>query len=361
MANLRIQTHHLKKGMMIAADVYTHAGVIIVPKDTVVTKDVVDLLTRHFVDDVIIDYEPKKKDTWQLQKGRKTSKKNSNKSEKFVQAFHVAEESLSQNLKEIVQQDKEVDIQALLELIQTVVNKAENETELCTMLHCMKCSSEALYAHSIHVALYAQLLARWAELPPEETELVMLAGLLHDIGHLNYSETAQNGFCLHEELEKRCQEKHSLYGYKLLQNKTVNYRIKQAVLTHHECMDGSGFPMGVAFENINDISRVLSIADTYATLSMEEPGYPVMSPFEILKYMQSQEFSRFDSRYLLTFMEHIAQNFIQHEVLLSNGKKGTIVMLNKLDLTRPLVQMEDRFVDLTVHKDLEIKEIYAEI
>ena len=148
-----------------------------------------------------------------------------------------------------------------------------------------------------------------------------------------------------------------MHGYKLLRDKTLDYRIKQAILTHHERLDESGFPMGVPFENINGISRILAIADTYVTLTMEEPGYPALSPFEALMHFQTREHGKFDSRYLLMFTEHIAQNFIQQRVRLNNDKTGTIIMLNKLDLLRPLVQIDDYFVDLSVHKDLIIKEI----
>lgn len=328
--------------MIITADVYTNNGVVIVPKGTCVTKEVYDLLTRHFVEEVIVEYDT----------GKKSKEKIRNK--EFKQSFHIAEEVLSLNLKEIVQQDKEVDIHELYDVVQNVAAKADNDVELCKMLHNIEITSENLYTHSVNVALYAQLLARWAGLSEEYLEMVVLAGLLHDIGHLQYSETAQGFLCLHEELEHRYQEKHALYGYKMLKNKTLKYQIKQAVLTHHEYMNGKGFPMGVSFENINDISRILAIADSYAVLSVEEPGYPSMSPFELLNYMHSQEFCKFDSSYLLIFIEHVAQNFIRHEVLLNNGKKGVVVMLNKMDLTRPLVQVGEQFVDLAIHKELNI-------
>ena len=59
----------------------------------------------------------------------------------------------------------------------------------------------------------------------------------------------------------------------------------------------------------------------------------------------------------MEFISHIAQNYIQHKVRLNNGKVGTIVMLNKMALTRPLVQIEDWFIDLAVQKDIKIQEI----
>lgn len=355
MAKIRIQTHHLKKGMIIKEDVYTHVGVIIVPQNTIVTKEVHELLTRHFVDDVIVEYLPEKKGG--VQKALKTSREKQKKMKEFTRTFHIAEETLSQNLMEIVQQDKEIDVPALLDMVQSVVSKADNDTDLCNMLLCMRNSSENLYAHSIHVALYARLLADWGKFTATETDLVVLAGLLHDIGHLKYSEKEWKDICLHEEMEKHYHEKHPHYGYKMVHNKTLDHRVKQAILTHHERMDGSGFPMGVTYSNINNVARVLAIADTYATLSMGEPGYSAMPPFEILNFLHTQEIGKFDSGYLSVFMEHIMQSFIQRKVLLNNGQTGTVIMLNKLNLLKPLVQIEDYFVDLAIQKGLDIKEV----
>ncbi len=357
MANLRIQTNRLKKGMIIKADVYTHSGVVIVPAETIVTKEVFELLTKHLVDEVLVEYNLKKKETSLSYRGKSLPEEKKKRVEEFTQEFYGAEESLSRNLKDIVEQDEDVDIQGLLNTVQAVVNKADNDMDLCTMLLGMKNYSESLYAHSIHVALYGKLLAGWVDLEKEEREYVVLAGLLHDIGHLKYSEKEQKRLLLHDELRKCCNEKHPMHGYKLLKDKTLDYRVKQAVLTHHERMDESGFPMGISYENINGIARILAIADTYVTLTTEESGYPAVSPFEALKYLQMQELGKFDSRYLLVFMEHLAQSFIQQKVRLNNDKVGTVVMLNKLDLLRPLVQVEDYFVDLSVHKDLLIKEV----
>lgn len=357
MANLRIRTSRLKKGMLITADVYNRAGVILVPSNTVVTKEVFDLLTRHFIDEVTIDYSPEKKEEpapVQMPKYRSISPEQQ---KEFNETFQVAEDSLSQSLKDIVEQDKDIDIQGMLDMVNSVISKADGDVNLFDLLHNMKKSSENLFSHSINVSLYAQMLGRWVGLAPDEIEAVSLSGLLHDIGHLKYEDMDPKTFTLHNDLVKRYHDKHPAHGYKIVQAKEIDYRIKQAILTHHERMDQSGFPMGVSFTNINAISRVLAIADTYATLTTEEPGHPAMSPFEVLKQFQNVEVGKFDSRYLLTFIERISQNFIQHDVLLTNGQTGTIVMLNKTDLTKPLIQIGTYFLDLSLRNDVGIKKI----
>lgn len=355
MALIRMKTHHLKKGMIINADVYNRAGVILVPKGTPVTSEVFELLTKHFIDDVIIDYTLEPATISGISEEKTLLRKK--RLQDFTRAYHVAEETLSQNLRDIVMQDKEVDIPALLNLLHNVINNASDDLSLFDMLHSMQTDSNTLYSHSINVSLYSQLLARWVGLNPEEIELVSLAGLLHDIGHMKYPESDEVPFTLHDELAKNCHEQHPTLGYRLLQNKTIDYRIKQAVLTHHERFDESGFPLGVSFVNINQITRILSIADSYVTLITEEAGYPAFTPFDALKQLQETDYKKYDYKFLTTFIGHVSQNYIQHDVLLTDGRTGTILMINKNDLTRPLVQVGNLFVDLAKQKDLKIEKI----
>lgn len=357
MANIRMKTNRLKKGMVISSDVYTRSGVVLVPENTVVTKEVYDLLTRHFIDEVTVEYEVKTAPAPTPASAPPTPRIDEKKLQEFTKTYKIAEETLSQNLKDIVNNDKDVDIASLLDLLHSIINKSDGDLNLCDLLFNMQHSSETLYSHSINVSLYAQLLGRWVNFTREEIELVSLAGLLHDIGHLKYPDADQQSFSLHEGMIKACHEQHPTFGYRLVQHKNVDFRIKQAILTHHERMDKSGFPLGVSFNNLNSIARAIAIADSYVTLITEEYGHPALTPFEALKKLQENDFNKYDSRYLMTFIDRIAQNYIQHEVLLSNGQTGVIIMLNKTDLTRPLVQIGSMFLDLALQTDISIKKI----
>lgn len=336
-----IKTYRLKKGMVIKKDVYSYNGLVIVPAGTEVTQEVQTLLTKHLVETVVVE--------------RVVKNKNKHLKE-FTETFQIAETVLTKSLKDIVERAQEIETSSLLSSVQMIVDKTSNEMDLCNMLCHMQQHSPNLYTHSINVALYSKLLAEWNAFSKEETELAILSGLLHDIGHVNTEETGEK-IILHEELERKSYITHTTQAYKILQKKEVDYRVKQAVLTHHERLDGSGFPIGVTFRNINPISRIVAIADVYATMTMEEKGYPSMNPFEILYFMQNQEIGKLDSIFLHNFLEHIAKSYIQCEVLLDNGQQGKIVMLNKFDLTRPLIQVDTQFIDLAINKNVNIKKI----
>ncbi|MBO5351880.1 MAG: HD domain-containing protein [Lachnospiraceae bacterium] len=373
MAQKRMWTRDLKEGMVVKADVFTRNGVIIVPARTVINQEVLELLARHSIREVFVEVDaPKPAEPVVKPEPVKPieaapvpvvvpnfleEREKAQRMEVFTATFHVAEETLSQSLRELAYQDKDVNIDQLLNMVNSVVAKADNEVNLCDMLFKMKQSAESLYAHAINVSLYAQLLARWIGLSAEEIELVGIAGLLHDIGLLKCQQEEEGiPIYFHDEHdnEVRIWERHVVYGYNMIKDKPLDIRVKQAVLTHHERMDGRGFPHQMDYRNINTISKVLAIADTYDTLTLIEPDYEPLSPFEALRQLNYEYYLKLDADMIMTFVDRMAQNFIRYEVILSNGQRGRIVMINKHDQARPLVQVGDEFIDLSKQTDITI-------
>lgn len=359
MACFRVHTDRLRKGMIIKSDVYTRTGMTLVPINTPVTKDVVALLTKHFIDYVMVDYQSTASCPEDIPSPESVPKVGQQQIEVFEEKFQIAETALSENLINVVTNEKDLDVPLLLDMLNSIVDNSENEVNLCNMLFAMQKKAEGLYTHSINVALWGQVLAKWMNLKKEDIELIGTAGLLHDIGLLKLGSSPElpPNFTFHAEMEGGPYIKHAVLGYNLLKDKNIDIKVKQAVLTHHERQDGSGFPLKVSKENINYISRIIAIADTYDTMIMAEEGVKTRSPFWLLKHLEDTGYQKYDSHMLMTFISHVTNNFIRHKVRLSNGLIGQIVLINKFNLTRPLVQIGNSFIDLSVRKDIGINEI----
>ena len=157
---LRMSVNRLREGMMIKEDVFSKTGAVIVPDGAVVTKDVVALLTRHFVDSVMVEYPTGRKERPEQQEQSAPAKEQHLK--EFQAEFSVAEQSISEELKDIVYRSKDVNISMLLEPLNGLLKKADDDTDLADMLLHMKKQQSGLYAHTINVALFGQLLARWS-------------------------------------------------------------------------------------------------------------------------------------------------------------------------------------------------------
>ena len=60
---------------------------------------------------------------------------------------------------------------------------------------------------------------------------------------------------------------------------------------------------------------------------------------------------------IVIFLKKISEFYVGNKVLLSTGEEGEIVYLNKFDLTKPLVRVNDKFLDLSMQTEVKIKEV----
>lgn len=361
-----VSIEELENGMLISADVHTESGVVVVPKNTTVNAEVLNLLARHGIMEVPVrinaDGSVFSGDELDLLTGAldmlEYMEERANKQETFEDTFKFAKTEVKEIFDKLVA-GEDVDVYALLEIVAAVVEKADNDTNLFHMLYQkMNQGTEDLYVHSINVSLYAQLLAKWVRLSADEVELAGLAGILHDVGLLVCREQGEKNITLHGEYTNKCGFGHMVHSYNLVKDMDVDERLKQAILTHHERMDLSGFPQRLSYRSLNNVSRVVAIADAFATLTMKEPGFKFMQPMDALCYMFDKCYIKFDTEMLLKFIENVVRNFMQYEVVLSDGQRGKIVMGNKKEPARPVVMVGDQIVDLAIRKDLTIKEMY---
>lgn len=363
MASLRVSVDRLREGMIIMNDVYAKTGSILVAEGTPVTREVISILTRHFVPEVMAGYEADRGRRLGIQRDagiqragvRQESRLTKEKQfAQFKNRFRVAEDMLSENLREVVCGRKDVNVSFLLDTLNGIL-EGLNGCSLFEMITKMKNNAESLYTHAVNTALLAQTLAKWGQCTREEMELASVAGLLHDIGILEIMKNS--GFSYRGEIEKNDFEQHVIRGYNVLREQNIHPDIKQAVLTHHERLDGTGYPLKVRDANINRLSRIVAVADIYDTLTMNEAGQEKLTVFDALKKMEEDGYCRLDAHFLVTFTQHAAESMIQRSVRLNDGRVGQIVMINKYSVHRPMVRVDGSFIDLSKQKRLFVEEV----
>lgn len=348
MANKKVKVNRLREGMILDNDVYARNATVLVAEGTPLTKEMIRLLTRHFIEEVLVREQTEEKASADGVKSVDQQQKE------FQESFRVAEENLSENLKEIVYGNKPIDVQILLKDLNDILDKAGTDGNLVSMLASMKAGTDGLYTHAINVALFGQLLAKWVGCTKAQIEIIAAAGILHDIGLMRLADKMPDKFSFRAELEGSLFEKHVIDGYNMIRNQNINPDIKQTVLVHHERVDGTGYPLKVHGNSISKEGRILAIADMYDTYTMKREGEYNLTIFQALKKLEEMGYQKLDSSILLTFITNVAETTIQRRVRLSNGEIGTIIMFNKYDLFRPVVKVGDTFVDLSKKKDISI-------
>ena len=128
--------------------------------------------------------------------------------------------------------------------------------------------------HQFRVAKLAQAIAEEMGLPKQTVEGTYLAGIIHDIGKISVpAEILSKPSRLLEE-EFSLIKKHSQTGYDILKTIKFLWPIPDIVLQHHERLDGSGYPQGLAGDDILVEARILAVADTVESMASHRPYRP---------------------------------------------------------------------------------------
>lgn len=161
------------------------------------------------------------------------------------------------------------------------INRTADDRDLGAWLDMVWNHDDATYQHCLLVAGLAAAFARALDFPEEARKLMTSAAVLHDIGkaRIPLSILHKRGKLTAEELA--IMREHPQIGYEmLLRQGAFTREILEATRSHHEYLDGSGYPQGLRAEEISDVVRVITICDIYAALIERRSYKAPMDPEE---------------------------------------------------------------------------------
>ena len=151
---------------------------------------------------------------------------------------------------------------------------------------------EATYQHCLLVTGLAAAFAASLHFTKTDQKNVTRAALLHDLGKAKIPLAILNKSSALTAEEIAIMRTHAQIGYELLREQgEFESEILEVVLRHHELLDGSGYPDGLAGSQINDLVRLVTICDIYAALIERRSYKQAIDPasaFKILKEMEGK-------------------------------------------------------------------------
>ncbi|MGH2972281.1 MAG: HD-GYP domain-containing protein [Gaiellaceae bacterium] len=155
--------------------------------------------------------------------------------------------------------------------------------------------------HSTAVAIYARDIARRMGRSERDQELVRLCGLVHDVGKIGLpAGLLEKPGSLSLE-ERREMERHSEIGEAILRNVDDYGEIAEVVRSHHERVDGTGYPDRLSGDDIPLLARIIAVADAYNAMTSDRPYRDAMpSRVARLRLAQAVE-SQFDTGVVAAF------------------------------------------------------------
>lgn len=359
--------NNLKPGMFTAAPVYSATGQLILPEHSILTAQQISRLEFYGIEWVAIIPEEELRDNAMDNLSDSDHEEVITYSQKIrrSKSFHMFKIDyrkkvalLQQSMNDLLKKNVPVDTASLLDQVGTLYENNLTTLSIFDMLHNMRQIDDSTYAHSLNVALIARMLGEWIGLSEDDLETLTLAGLLHDIGKCMIPPEIINKPSQLTPDEYEETKKHARYGTEILEKQPLDSRVIRAALMHHERCDGSGYPMGLKDKEIDDFAKIIAIADVYDAMTSNRCYRKGLCPFEVIATFEREGLIKYDSRYILTFLNRIVDTYICNSVLLNDGTCGKIVLMNQKALSRPVVHtMTNEYIDLTKHPELHIQAI----
>jgi PAS domain S-box-containing protein len=130
--------------------------------------------------------------------------------------------------------------------------------------------------HEEGVARIGRLIAEEMDLTHEEIEGIEVAGLVHDVGKLGVPAEILTKPGKLTNIEYELIKAHPQLGYDILNDIDFGWPVAETVVQHHERMDGSGYPNGLAGDEISMPARVLMAADVIEAMASHRPYRPAL-------------------------------------------------------------------------------------
>jgi len=176
---------------------------------------------------------------------------------------------------------------------------------LSTVMQTLSMRDAMTARHSAAVARYAREVAKLLGLPPREQELIHTAALLHDIGKFIFPDSILLADRKLTDEEWETVKLHPEQGARLVQRIEGYGPVAEIVHSHHERVDGRGYPCGLSGEEIPLGSRIISVADTYDVMtSRDSYRRPVSSEAAIVE-LRRVAGSQLDPMVVEAFVEMI--------------------------------------------------------
>ncbi len=130
--------------------------------------------------------------------------------------------------------------------------------------------------HQRRVAKLAAAIGADLGLPEDQIRGIFLAGLIHDVGKINIPAEILSKPGKLTALEMQFIKTHPQAGYDIIKGIEFPWPIAEAILQHHERLDGSGYPRGLAAEAVIVEARILAVADVTEAITAHRPYRPAL-------------------------------------------------------------------------------------
>lgn len=359
---MHVKISDLQEGCILSEDVFSKTNRPIVKKTTVITNFHIQVLRAFGVREVevenfLVDGVPFQAFDESYKKSTGVQQSKFSFTDLFLKAAYQFKKEFNS-----WQSGLPVDIKKVRVILMPLLKKMNNNPNEIFNLYRFSTKETYPYQHPIAVGIISGFIGQKMNLEKGGWLQAALAGCLADCGMAKIPPAILNKKTTLTIEEYNEVKKHPIYSYRMVKNvPSLRKEAKNAILLHHERLDGSGYPLGKDSTSIPQYARIIAVADIFHAMTSERAYRSKQSPYRVMEVIREDSFGKFD----ITIIQRLISNMVHFStgdyVRLSDGRIAEILFVDEKSLTRPLIKIVDssEIVNLAQNRPLFIDEVLS--
>lgn len=236
--------------------------------------------------------------------------------------------------------NKSLDSLSLKRAINPMLDSIIRNPDAFAWLTRMKYKDNYTYNHAVSSSVWAVSFGRHLGFPKQKLQSLALGAMLFDIGKMKLPDKLINNPKRYNQFEYELVKKHTDYSLEILRNtQGIDSDVIEMVATHHERHNGSGYPNGMAGNQIPILGKIAGIVDCYDAIISDRVFATALSPHDTVKKLYDWRDIDFQAELVEQFIQVVGIYPVGTVIELSDGRVGVIFAQHKIRRLRPQVMI----------------------
>ena len=226
-------------------------------------------------------------------------------------------------------------------IIGTITDQISKKTDHVVSMFDLKSFDDYTFQHSIDVCLLAAVTGKAFNLSPHLLNQLALSAVYHDIGKMYVNPKIINKNGPLNEAENNEMRIHPQKGFDYMKKLGITRNdVLNGIFQHHERYDGTGYPQGLAGDDISYFAKIIALTDVFDAITSKRPYYEeAMLPSDAVEFIMALGGRHFDLELTNVFIKNISAYPVGLTIKLSNGMVGVVAENYPGYTLRPLVKV----------------------
>ena len=298
-----------------------------------VVRVVIDCAQSNFTDD--------EGDSEDSESNTENDVEETSLTDEFARSSDIYHQS-AENVKEImlnISTAKPLSMEAMTVLAGEITNSITRNEHAMTILTRIRQKSNYQWEHAINSAVLICGFSLYLGFKKNTVQELTLGALIHDIGTAKVARAILEKPAKLTKNEMSVVQKHVMWGMEMAKREGFSSPILTDMLVnHHERLDGSGYPRGIAGDKISKLSRITAIVDVYDAMTGDRPHKKGMLPQAVFRHLLNEK-NKFDVDIVQKFIKYLGIHPVGSLVELSNEKIAIVIEGNRTDPLKPKIKV----------------------